>query len=52
MVWIEIVPGGYIRAVGHLTYQSVPFLLSTTSPKIHTQTHTIAETVLSNHAKP
>lgn len=52
VVWIEIVPGGYIWAIGHLTHQSLPFLLSTTSPKTHTQTHTIAETPLSNHAKP
>lgn len=52
LVWIEIVLGGCIRVVCHLTRPSLPFFLSTTSLKTHTQTHTIGETLLSNHAKP
>lgn len=52
LVWIEIGLGGYMRAVCHLTHWSLPFFFSTTSPKTHMQIHTIAETLLSNHAKP
>lgn len=52
LVWIEIVLGGCIWLFCHLTRRSLPFFPpSTTSLKTHTQTHTIGETLLSNHAK-